>query len=105
MALDRAAQAVVVSQRGRGESPVVAAQADLRRGWRLSVRLDEEDNMPRWRALPVPQLGLVEMGGAGVLPGRGWALLLWAAGGIQLTALRALGAPPGRGAVGGHVQR
>lgn len=61
--------------------------------------------MPRWRALSVPPLGLVETGVAGVLPGRGWALLIWAAGGIQLTALRALGAPPGSGAGGGHVQR
>jgi|SRR5882724_1140369 len=93
--LDLEASAVVVPQRVVGELQVTAEQDDMCLGWRVQIRLDDDDNVQRWCELFVQQLGLVDAGLEVILNGRGFERLLRNAAVIQLTARRAMWANTG----------
>ena len=99
------APAVVVPPRVVGELQVTAEPDDRGRGWRVPMRLDEDDHVPRWCERLVPQWGLVDAGLEVMLHGRGVERRLRHAAVIQLTAILARWANPGIRAFVGHGPR
>jgi hypothetical protein len=103
--LELEAPAVVVPPRVVGELQVTAAQDDRGLGWRVQMRRDEDDHVPRVCERCVPQVGVGDAGLEVMRNGRGVELLLRKTAVIQRAALLAMWASTSRRAVVGRGPR
>jgi hypothetical protein len=103
VALNLEAQAVVVLELVVGEFQVAAEEDDRGPGVRMQVGLDDDDDMQRVRERFVEQWGLVEAGLDGAFDGGGFERHSRDVAVIQLAAIRATWATPGRRACVGPI--